>query len=225
MAEDLAPFLAPAPGIQSDHPEVLAMARAVIAGARGELDMAERLFLHARECVAYSPYVPFHRIEDYLALNTLARGRGYCVQKSALLTALARSVGMPARLCFADIRNHQLPEGLREMMDSDVMAHHCYAELYADGRWIKVTPSFEEALCTARGWRLVEFDERGAAMLPETDLAGRPHISYLKKHGWRVGVPVEEILQAWLATYGEQRVGRWIEMVEAAGDFHPGEAR
>ena len=37
---------------------------------------------------------------------TLARGYGFCVNKAVLLAALARAVGIPARLGFADVRNH-----------------------------------------------------------------------------------------------------------------------
>lgn len=222
MEPDLEHFLAPAPGIQCEPPEVVALARRTVRGAADDLAAAEKLFTFVRDQVAYSPYVPFHRLDDYLALNTLARGKGYCVQKSAVLVALARALGIPARLGFADIRNHQLPAGMADMLGSDVMYHHCYAELFAGGRWLALTPSFEKALCVARGWRLVEFNPEGDALLPATDLAGRDHISYLEKLGWRVGVPLKEIMDAWRRGYGRRRVEAWIAAIEDQGAINLG---
>lgn len=219
MGEELEQFLAPAPGIQCEPAEVVDLARRVVRGAAGDLEAAEKLFVFVRDQVAYSPYVPFHRIEDYWALNVLARGKGYCVQKAALLTALARALGMPARLCFAHIRNHLLPEGMLEMLGTEVMDHHCYSELFAGGRWLALTPSFDQALTKARGWRLVEFNAEGPAMLPATDLAGRPHISYLEKLGWRVGVPLQEMMAGWRQCYGGKRVDGWIAAVTSGGEW------
>ena len=220
--QDLEQFLEPAPGIGCEHPEVMALARRTVTGAADDLEAAGRLFEYVRDTVAYSPYVPFHRMDDYLAVNTLERGRGYCVQKSAVLVAMARAIGIPARLGFADIRNHQLPEGLAEMLGSDLMVHHCYAQLFAGGRWLSLTPSFERELCGTRGWRVVEFDPQGKGMLWATDLGGGPHISYLRDLGWQAGVPLNDILAAWREEYGEDRVEAWIAAVEQGGNFHPG---
>ncbi len=220
MSQDLEQFLAPAPGIQCDHPEVLSLARGIVQGAANDLEAAGRLFTWARDTVRYSPYVPFAELEDYLALNTLARGRGYCVQKSALLCALARAVGIPARLGFADIENHQLPAGMAEVLGSPIMAHHCFVEWFLAGRWLKATPSFEAPLCAERGWRLVEFDPQGDALLPSHDLAGRPHITYLRRLGWRQGVPLAEILESWRREYGAGRVAAWQEAL-ASGRAWP----
>jgi len=213
MSQDMELFLEPAPGIQCDHPQVRDLARSIVNGAANHREAAARLFPWAREAVRYHPYVPFDSIEDYLALNTLERGRGYCVQKSALLCALARAAGIPARLGFADIENHQLPAGMAEVLGSPVMAHHCFVEWFLGGRWLKATPSFEAPLCAQRSWRLVEFDPQRDSLLPARDLAGRPHITYLRRLGWRQGVPLEEILEAWRAEYGAERVASWARAV------------
>lgn len=221
MSQELEEFLAPAPGVQCDHPQVRELARRTARGAANDVEAARRLFLFVRETVRYSPYIPFDRLEDYLALNTLARGKGYCVQKSALLAALARGLGIPARLGFADIRNHQLPEGLSEMLGSDVMVHHCFVEWFLGGRWLKATPSFEEPLCRERGWALVEFHPDADSLLPKTDLAGRPHISYLRYLGWRKGVPLDDIMSAWVKEYGRERVEAWARASDDQREVYP----
>ncbi len=213
MSQDLELFLEPAPGIQCDHPEVLELARKIIKGSANDREAASLLFTWVRDTVRYNPYVPFDELTDYLALSTLERGKGYCVQKSALLCALARAVGIPARLGFADIENHQLPAGLAQVLGSSIMTYHCFVEWFVGGRWLKSTPSFEEALCEERGWRLVEFDPEGDSLLATTDAAGRPHITYVRKLGWRQEVPLDEIMDAWKKEYSPERVAEWAESV------------
>jgi|Deesub1362A_J573_1020465.scaffolds.fasta_scaffold18949_2 transglutaminase-like putative cysteine protease len=211
--KDLEAFLEPAPGIQCDHPEVVALARRVVRGAGDEVEAARRLFYFARDTVRYSVRVPFEELDDYLALNTLARGKGFCVQKAALLCTLARALGIPSRLGFADIKNHQLPEHLDEMIPEGVLYFHCFVEWWVAGAWRKATPSFDAELSRRWGWRLVEFSPEADAMLPATDLSGRPHIEYLRYHGWRLGVPLEEFIAANTAGCGREAMDAWRRLV------------
>ena len=213
MSEDLEQFLTPAPGIQCEHPEVLGLARGLAKGAKNDVEAARRLFDFVRDSVRYSLNVPFWELEHYLALNTLARGFGFCVQKSALLCALARALGIPARLGFADIQNHQVRGPLAELIPGGVIHYHCFLEWFVGGRWLKATPSFDRRLCQEMGWRLVEFDPRHNALLPATDLEGRPHISYLRQHGWRLGVPLEECMSQWRTNQDGVILEGWKRLV------------
>lgn len=223
MSNDLHQFLEPAPGIQCEHPQVQALVQGIVKGAADEMEAAGRLFRHARDTVAYSPYVPYFRIKHYLALNVLERGHGFCVQKGALLVTLARAAGIPARLGFAHIRNHQMPETLRQVLGGNVMYNHCFAEFYLDGGWLKLTPTFDQALSQERGWQLVEFQPGQNALLPAEDLAGRPHISYLENLGWRLGVPLEELIETWRLNYGDDQFQRWDQAILDYGHYLPGE--
>lgn len=209
MQHELEDFLVSAEGIQCAEPEVRELARRVARGSANEVEAARRLFDYVRDTVRYSVRVPFERMEDYLALNTLARGAGYCVQKSALLCTLARALGIPSRLGFADIINHQLPDGILEITGGDVIYYHCFLEWYVGGRWLKVTPSFDRRLTEERGWRLVEFDGEHDAMLPATTLDGSEHITYTAYHGWRLELPLSEMMDAWLELCGEDCLLAW----------------
>ncbi len=209
MSDELAAYLEPAPAIACDDEIVVAMARDLIAGSKDDIEAAIILFEFVRDGIRYNPYVPFWDLSFYTAEATLKRGKGYCVQKSALLVTLARAVGIPARLGFGDIANHLLPDGLYDYLGTNVMTFHCWAELFLAGKWVKATPSFEEALCTERGWRLVVFDGRNDAMLPATDLEGRPHVSYLKTHFTSPGVALDDLLAAWEEVYTPQRLALW----------------
>lgn len=207
--QPLEDFLAPAPGVQCEPREVFELARRVAKGSANDVEAARRLFEFVRDTVRYSVRVPFDSLEHYLALNTLARGRGYCVQKAALLCALARAVGIPARLGFADIENNLLPEGLYEITGGKILTYHSFVEWYVGGAWYKATPSFDKAISAEQGWRLVEFVAGQDLLLPATDLAGRPHISYLRYRGWRLGVPMDEMMTSWLEDAGPQRIDNW----------------
>jgi transglutaminase-like putative cysteine protease len=209
-------FLVPAPGVQCEAGEVFELAKRVARGSVGDVEAARRLFEFVRDTVRYSVRVPFDSLEDYLALNTLARGRGYCVQKAALLCALARAVGIPSRLGFADIENNLLPEGLYEITGGKVLQYHCFVEWYVGGAWHKATPSFDQALSAERGWRLVEFVPGEDLLLPATDLSGRPHIRYLQQRGWRLGVPLEEMMATWIADVGAEHLKAWRAWALAA---------
>ena len=206
---DLSHFLEPAPGIQCSAPEIFSLARETAKGSANDIQAAKRLFEFARDTVAYSVYVPFESLDDYLALNTLKRGRGYCVQKAALLCALARSVGIPSRLGFADIKNHQLPERLDRMIPDGVIYFHCFVEWWLKDRWLKATPAFDRTLCEKKGWRVVEFTAGQDALLPATDLLGRPHVEYLNYHGWRQGVPLEEFIDHNTRACGKEAMDLW----------------
>ncbi|MBU2467575.1 MAG: transglutaminase-like domain-containing protein [Proteobacteria bacterium] len=213
--QPLEDFLVPAPGVQCEPAEIFELARRTAQGSTNDMEAARRLFEFVRDTVRYSVRVPFDSLDDYLALNTLARGRGYCVQKAALLCALARAVGIPSRLGFADIENNLLPEELFKITGGKVLSYHCFVEWFIGGAWHKATPSFDKALSAERGWRLVEFVAGQDLLLPATDLAGRPHIRYLKQRGWRLGVPLDEMMATWLEEVGPTCMEAWRSLPQA----------
>jgi transglutaminase-like putative cysteine protease len=55
------------------------------------------------------------------------------VGKASLLTAAARAAGIPARIGFADVRNHLCTPRLRALMGTDTFVYHGYTDLYLDG--------------------------------------------------------------------------------------------
>ena len=185
------------------------MAAKLTAGAQDQAQAAGLLFAFSRDAVRYSVHVPFTRLENYLARNTLRRGFGFCAQKAALLAALARSAGIPARLGFADIKNELLPAHLAKIITNGLIRHHTFVEWRINGCWLKATPAFDAKLCRQEGWRLVEFDPKADALLPSTDLSGRPHITYLRYHGWRAFMPVEEFLKVTAESYGIENIRSW----------------
>src|SRR5215475_12238755 len=99
-------YLRPTEYIDSEADNVAAFSRRVSEGAGDETERAVRLFYAVRDEIVYTPYCDFHAPETYRASACLARGAGFCVGKAALLAAVARATRIPARVGFADVRNH-----------------------------------------------------------------------------------------------------------------------
>jgi transglutaminase-like putative cysteine protease len=205
----MSPFLQATEAIDCDHPRIKGLASQTIRGARDVHERARLLFYLVRDTIPYNLYVPFFLPEHYRASTTLQRGSGYCVQKSVLLVALARAVGIPARLVFADIRNYLISEWVAELMETNLLIFHCYVEWLLGDRWVRVTPSFDKEVSREHGYPLVEFDGKNDAILPSHDAEGRKFVEYVRHHGVFSDVPLDLILQAWDQAYGKERVEEW----------------
>ena len=163
-------------------------------------EKAKELFYLVRDEIKYSPYPP-SSIEGYRASETLQRREGYCVQKAVVLTALARAVGIPSRLGFADIRNHLAPKELVEMMGTSLFVYHGYSELWLKDKWVKATPAFNIEMCNKFDLKPVEFDGDTDAIFHKRNEKGELHIEYVKYHGTYADLPFKEIMQAFVNQY------------------------
>jgi len=199
--ERLAEYLRPTRFIDSDHPNVIAFAERVAGSMGSDLERATALYYAVRDEFRYDPYRIDLRPEAMRASATLARGYGFCIAKSVLLAAAARVHGIPARLGFADVRNHLTTERLRRSMGTDVFVYHGYAELLLDGRWVKATPAFNRSLCERFGVATLEFDGVHDAVFQPFDRAGNRHMEYLRDHGRYADLPLEELRQAFEVAY------------------------
>ncbi len=195
------PYLSPGRFIDSDAPDVAAFARAAIGDASSEVDKVRRLYAAVRDGITYDPYVNFADPANYRASGVLAARRGFCVGKAALLAACCRAVGIPARVGYADVRNHMTSPKLYERIKTDVFLWHSYAELLVGGRWVKATPAFDAALCARVGIAPLAFDGETDSLFQPFDRAGRRHMEYLKDRGAFADVPFETMLADFRATY------------------------
>lgn len=130
--------------IDSDAPAIQAFAT---EHARGTTDRerAVALYLAVRDGFRYDPYRIDLSPQGMTASTVLANGYGWCVPKAALLTAVCRAAGIPARMGFADVRNHLSTERMRETMKTDLFIWHGYTDIWLDGAWRKATPAFGAA--------------------------------------------------------------------------------
>ena len=200
-SEDLRPFLEPTPTIESRHPEIEAFARRSCEEADGAVDRAVCLYYAVRDGIRYDPYVLELSVEGLRATTTLRVGRGWCVAKSILLAAACRSMAIPARLGFADVRNHLSTERMREHMKTDIFFWHGYVSIHLEGRWVRATPAFNVELCQKFRIRPLEFDGQQDSIFHPFDEDGNRHMEYLARRGEFAEVPIDAIAETFREHY------------------------
>lgn len=198
---DMAQFLAPGDFVDSNAPPVIAFAKQATQGETAPRAAILRLYSAIRDAIIYDPYVSLADPANYRASSVLTAARGFCIGKSALLAASARVMGVPARVGYADVRNHLTSRRLYELVKTDTFIWHSYTELYLAGRWVKATPAFDRALCERIGLKPLEFDGDTDSLFQPFDPAGRRHMEYLNDRGAYADVPFDTIQADFIATY------------------------
>lgn len=202
---DPAPEQCLSPGwfVDSDHPDVVEFAREVCRNADASTDRERSvaLFLAVRDGIRYDPYSVSIDPDWYKASRVVHAESAYCIPKATLLTALCRAEGIPARLGFADVRNHLQSEKLRQTMGTDVFAWHGYSELWLGERWVKVSSAFNIELCERFGTKVLDFDGEHDALMHPFDRAGNRHMEYVAQRGSYDDVPLDEILATFAEIY------------------------
>jgi transglutaminase-like putative cysteine protease len=179
--------------VNCDDPAIQAFAARAVREAGTAKEKAIALYSVVRDSIEYDPYVDFLDPAVFRASAVLRAGRGFCVGKSAVLTAAARFVGIPARPGYADVRNHLTSKRLREQV-GDTFFWHSYTELKVDGKWVKCTPAFDGALCERAKIAPLAFDGTNDSLFHPFDQAGRRQMEYLRDRGAFADVPVETIV-------------------------------
>jgi transglutaminase-like putative cysteine protease len=224
-AADPAAFLDKTYYVDFDHPAVAGFAAEKSRGAASDIDKAVRLFYAVRDEIRYDPYSLRYDRACFKASHTLASRIGWCVPKGVLMCALSRAVGIPARLGYADVRNHLSTQRIRDLMSgTDLFTWHGYVELWLGGRWVKATPVFDKALCERFQVVAQEFDGRADALFQEFDRQGRRHMDYINDRGAYDDLPYQAIIDDF-----EARYPKWMKVQREAegitGDFAAEAAR
>src|SRR5215831_8699908 len=110
--------------VNSDDVGVQEFAQKVTAGADDDVARAVKLYHAVRDEILYDPYYAGEARRYFRASDCLRAKRGFCIPKAALLAAAARCLGIPARLAFADVRNHLSTKKLLELMGGDIFIWH-----------------------------------------------------------------------------------------------------
>lgn len=155
-AIDRARFLAETPSVDWRAPGIEALARELLRGRCGDEAEAARLLLDA----VHERLEKVYGSSSDRASAVLAAGRGDCTEHALLFVALARAAGIPAR------RVHGLAAA-----GEDALYWHEWAEVWLDGAWIAVDPTFGQFPADATHLSLGVEAEGGA-----TAALGRIHV-------------------------------------------------
>ncbi len=192
-SSNLTPYLEPGAVVASACTEVLAFVGRVVDPAAEPRARAVGLYYAVRDEIRYDPYTVVLTPEGLGPRRTLELGRGWCVPKAILLAACCRAVGIPARLGFADVRNHLSTEKMRRLIQTDVFYWHGYTSIFLDGRWLKATPAFNVELCSRFGLHPLEFDGTEDSIYHEFDREENRYMEYIADRGEHAEPPIAEI--------------------------------
>jgi transglutaminase-like putative cysteine protease len=205
--------------IDCDTESVREKAIETTKGLKTDKEKAVALYYFVRDKIKHNAYTPLYDPSRYKASSTLEAGHGMCQNKAILLVALARAVGIPARLGLVDVEDHQLSEKFKQMIGGvNVMPLHGFAELYIDGRWVHASPAYDLATCQKKGFIPVEFDGVNDAKDSEYTKAGQLHMKHIKYHGPYEDLPLDEIYsyyREWISKLGKE----WDSFKEASEEI------
>ncbi|MBF0389477.1 MAG: transglutaminase family protein [Desulfamplus sp.] len=217
-------YLQPTYFMDFESPEVIEFAQTRCSKSDSDKAKAIKLYYAVRDEIRYDPYDFKNDKLNFKASTTLKKMRGYCVAKAIVLASVARFHRIPARLGFADVKNHLSTSRLRELMKTDVFMYHGYVELFLNSRWVKATPAFNITLCTNFNVKPLEFDGVNDSLFHEFDTKGNRHMEYLTEHGHFDDLPFDNILKACIEVYphffNAALLSKSLGEAASVGDFH-----
>lgn len=159
-------FVSPEPFLESDAPEIVAEAERAAAGAKGARARAERLLRHVNAILDKKPTLSLPS-----ALEVLRTRVGDCNEHTALYVAMARSIGIPARIAV----------GLVHVRGA--FYYHAWGEVYLEGPpgrglWLPVDPTLNQFPADATHVRLARGGLDRQAVL--TQVMGRLKLDILE---------------------------------------------
>ncbi len=187
--------------IEKDHPKIRAFSQKVSKGKQTDTDRAVAIYYGVRDQIRYNPYGMDQAKENMRASRILEKKEGYCVAKAVLLAACLRSLGIPARLGFADVKNHLVTGRLKALMQTDLFIWHGYTDVFLEGQWVKATPAFNLSLCKAFKVKPLEFDGISDSIFHPFDARGNRHMEYVRDHGTFADLPFERIMADSIKAY------------------------
>jgi len=158
-------YLAPEPFIESDAPEIVGEAELAVRGVTGTRARAERLTRYVNALLEKKPTVSLPSAREVLRTKV-----GDCNEHTALYVAMARALGLPARIAVGMVYVH------------GAFYYHAWPEVYIDssgsrGQWLPVDPTLNQFPADATHLRLARGGlDKQAAMLP---LIGRLKMTVL----------------------------------------------
>jgi transglutaminase-like putative cysteine protease len=168
LEDDIDEYLKPEPLIESDAPEIRAEAEKAVAGASDARTRAEKLTRYVNGLLDKKPTISLPSARDVLRTKV-----GDCNEHTALYVAMARAIGIPARIAV----------GLTYVRGiTGAFYYHAWPEVYIDegggrGLWLPVDPTLNEFPADATHLRLARGGlDKQAAILP---LIGRLRMTIL----------------------------------------------
>ncbi|MEP2237475.1 MAG: transglutaminase family protein [Maribacter sp.] len=155
-----------------------------------EKEISIALYNTVRDNWRYDPYSLSFNKEKYLASKIVKRTNGHCIDKSIILIAALRALGIPARIHLAKVKNHIGVERLIEKFGSNELTPHGMVDAFINGKWLKLSPTFNTSLCEMLRVAPLDFDGENDAVLQEFNEEGTQFMEYLEDYGHFEDLPL-----------------------------------
>lgn len=159
-----------------------------------EKDKVILIYNKVRDYFLYDPYKLDLRADELVASKILLKKRAWCVEKSIVMAACLRKIGIPCKLGYANVVNHIGTEKLSVLLKSKTIACHGYVNMFLDGKWVKATPSFDKRICKLLKVSPLDFNGEEDSLFQEFR-ANEKFMEYEKYLGEYYDVPVNMINQ------------------------------
>lgn len=141
LPEPLKPYVLPSPGVESDHPKILELAKKLAGQDTNPVVITRRLLSFVYSKLEKRPLLSLPS-----AIGALEAMAGDCTEHALLLAALLRANNIPARA----VGGITLQEGR--------FFYHAWNEAYL-GNWISLDAALNQMPCDATHIKLFYFDE------------------------------------------------------------------
>ncbi len=129
---ELQTFLSSTAFVESDHPDIRAKAVEILDGENNSWRAAQKFCKWIHKSIS-EKHLSGGYSSSLTTLNTLS---GDCTEHTVLLIAMARSVGIPARIC----------SGL--VFSGNAFYYHFWPEVYV-GKWVQMDPTLGQVIADA----------------------------------------------------------------------------
>ncbi len=194
-------YLEPTEFLDFANADVIEFTRRNSSKNKTAAENAVSLYYAVRDGFTYNPYTLDLRREGLKASNLVNRKSGYCIEKAILLAASARSVGIPSRLSFYNVKNHIATTRIEKILGTNVLVFHGAAELFLNRKWLKTTPAFNKRLCEKLNVAPLEFDGTADSIFQQFDESGAVFMDYLHDYGDFADFPYELALSEMRRSY------------------------
>jgi len=162
------PYLRPTYSIQSDAPEIIALANSLGAYQKSEWDYANAAFEWVKRNIKFR----FAFYSD--AVGVLEHGKAHCLGNMNLLAALCRSAGLPTRYKLDTIGVEErtfnffteeldlgdVNEAVKLLWDVFTQTlPHQMLEIKIDGKWMQADPVFTPEIEAVMGYPILKLGE------------------------------------------------------------------
>ncbi|MBT8233889.1 MAG: transglutaminase family protein [Saprospiraceae bacterium] len=176
------------------HPNIQEIIKSIDHDNENQMSVLTNVFLKVREEWKYNPYHINLNQQSFKASQIAQLDQGHCIDKSTLLIACLRALGIPARIHLAKVKNHIAVEKLVEKFGTNELTPHGYVGVFINEKWMKISPAFNQSLCDKFNVEVLGVNENEDAIFQQYNNDGNQFMEYLEDYGHFDDIPFNFII-------------------------------